>query len=227
MVLKAYVHLVSQPSRAVAWLLKVKGVEHELELVEFGGALIKSDEYLAMNPNGLVPTIKDGDDFSLFEGNAILTYIATKYSFDDLYPADLQKRAKVDQYLHWHHYGVRNFTMKIVRPSLKKVHGVATPEELAWLDQTGEIIDSNSAILEKVFQGDYIASADAPTVADFAAYCEYDQLEPMGLLANIGDKYPKVAAWIERMKQLPFHDEIRVTMNGFIKATGLGAKTDA
>jgi glutathione S-transferase len=226
MALKAYVHLVSQPSRAVAWLLKAKAVDHELVQVEFGTGLVKSDEYLAMNPNGLVPTIKDGD-FSLFEGNAILTYIATKYGFDDLYPADLQKRAKVDQYLHWHHYGTREFTIKIVRPSLKKVHGAATPEELAWLDKTQETIDKHSTILEKLFVGDYIASNDAPTVADFAAYCEYDQLEVMGLLANLGDKHPKVASWIERMKQVPYHDEVRVMLNGFVKATGIATKTDA
>lgn len=51
----------------VAWVLKVKQVEYELVLMNFGSPLFKSPEFLAMNPNGFVPVLQDGD-FSLFEG---------------------------------------------------------------------------------------------------------------------------------------------------------------
>ena len=52
---------------AVAWMLKVKGVEYEFVHVEFGGELIKSDQFKSWNPNALVPVLHD-NDFSLFEG---------------------------------------------------------------------------------------------------------------------------------------------------------------
>jgi glutathione S-transferase len=52
---------------AVAWALKVKGADYEFVNVEFGGDLIKSDEFKAWNPNALVPVVRDGE-FSLFEG---------------------------------------------------------------------------------------------------------------------------------------------------------------
>ena len=56
---------------------------------------------------------------------AIMTYLVDKYHLPDhWYPKDLQKRAKVDEYLHWHHnylrWIARSFFMR-VRPSHKRI----------------------------------------------------------------------------------------------------------
>jgi glutathione S-transferase len=56
--------------------------------------------YLALNPNGLVPVIKD-DDFVLWESNTIIRYLANRYGGDALYPAEPQARARVDQWIDW------------------------------------------------------------------------------------------------------------------------------
>lgn len=48
------------------WALKVKDADYELVQTNPGSADLKSEEFLAMNPNGLVPVLKDGD-FALFE----------------------------------------------------------------------------------------------------------------------------------------------------------------
>jgi hypothetical protein len=48
-------------------VLKVKNVEHEVMQTDFGGPVFTSAEFLALNPNGLIPVLKDGD-FSMFEG---------------------------------------------------------------------------------------------------------------------------------------------------------------
>ncbi|KAF1323738.1 Glutathione transferase, theta class, partial [Globisporangium splendens] len=45
---------------------------------------------------------------------------------------------------------------------------------------------------------DYICETDAPTIADYAAYCEFGQTELMGVFDF--SKYPKVSAWLKRMK---------------------------
>ena len=62
-----------------------------------------------MNPNAKVPALTDGKDINLFESHTILRYIhETRQLPDSLYPrSDLRKRAKVDEYLDWHHNGLR------------------------------------------------------------------------------------------------------------------------
>ncbi|OWY91873.1 Autophagy-related protein [Phytophthora megakarya] len=216
---KLYANLVSQPSRAVAWALKVKGADYEFVNVEFGGDLIKSDEFKTWNPNALIPVIRDGE-FALFEGNAILTYTAVKFGWTDLYPTDMQTRAKVDEFLHWHHTNTRLFTLQILRPAATKANGKATPTDLAFLEQADALIEKEMTLLETFLDNDYIAHTDAPTVADYAAYCEIDQLEMMGYDFT---KYSKVSAWIARMKQIPFHDEVREELDNFLTNNNLRA----
>ncbi|WP_321880679.1 glutathione S-transferase family protein [Paraburkholderia bannensis] len=57
-------------------------------------------EFLALNPNALVPVIKDGD-FVLWESNSIIRYLAGRYGGEHLYPADPFARARVDQWMDW------------------------------------------------------------------------------------------------------------------------------
>jgi glutathione S-transferase len=57
-------------------------------------------EFLSLNPNGLVPVIKDGD-FVLWESNSIIRYLASRYAGEALYLTDPLKRAKTDQWMDW------------------------------------------------------------------------------------------------------------------------------
>ena len=59
-----------------------------------------TDEYLAMNPNRVVPTIDD-DGFVLWESNACLRYLAAKHGDGTLWPEDLQVRANADRWMDW------------------------------------------------------------------------------------------------------------------------------
>ncbi|GAB9477100.1 Glutathione transferase, theta class, partial [Globisporangium polare] len=61
MSLKLYANLVSQPSRAVMWVLKTKKVDYELVQADFGGPVFTSAEFLKLNPNGFIPVLQDGD----------------------------------------------------------------------------------------------------------------------------------------------------------------------
>lgn len=222
MTLKLYANLISQPSRTVAWVLKVKGVDHELVPVNPGSDFSKSDEFKAINPNLLVPAIQD-DDFVLTEGMAILQYLGDKYDWTgpkDLYPKDLKVRAKINEFLHWHHTNTRLFTINIVRPEISKKLNAATPKDLAALESKDALIEKVFSLLETFLVNDFIAHTDFPTIADYTAYCEIDQLELMGYDFS---KYPKVSAWTARMKTQPFNDEIHETLRGFVKQFGLSA----
>ena len=61
------------------WAIGEMGIPHER--IDIGGPYggNKEPKYLAMNPNGLVPTLEDDDGFLLWESNSILRYLATKH----------------------------------------------------------------------------------------------------------------------------------------------------
>ncbi len=61
----------------------------------------QTPEFLALNPNGLVPVIEDGD-FVLWESHSIIRYLANRYDTTGrLYPEGAQDRARVDQWMDW------------------------------------------------------------------------------------------------------------------------------
>jgi len=56
--------------------------------------------YLALNPNGKVPLLRDGS-FSLWESNSIVRYLAAKHGAGSLYPASLETRAHAEAWMDW------------------------------------------------------------------------------------------------------------------------------
>src|SRR5262245_42949116 len=73
------------------------------ERIDIGGSFGKNNEppYLAMNPNGLVPTLEEDDGFVLWESNSIVRYLAAKHGTGSLEPADLQERASASRWMDW------------------------------------------------------------------------------------------------------------------------------
>jgi glutathione S-transferase len=65
---------------------------------KFGGN--KEKIYLDMNPNGLVPTIQDGD-FVLWESNSIMRYLVEKYGQGRLLPPTAEGRASANRWMDW------------------------------------------------------------------------------------------------------------------------------
>lgn len=61
---------------------------------------VDEPEYRALNPNGLVPTLVDGD-LVIWESNSILRYLCNRYGGERLYPVAPAARARVDQWLDW------------------------------------------------------------------------------------------------------------------------------
>ncbi|MCZ6589123.1 MAG: glutathione S-transferase N-terminal domain-containing protein, partial [Alphaproteobacteria bacterium] len=78
------------------WACTEMGVPFERR--DMAGKFGFTDEYLAMNPNRVVPTIDD-DGFILWESNACLRYLAAKHGAGTLWPEDLQVRANADRWM--------------------------------------------------------------------------------------------------------------------------------
>jgi glutathione S-transferase len=85
----------------VLWCLSE--LELAYERIDAGMAFGRNrdPDYLAMNPNGRVPTLVDGD-FELWESNSIMRYLVMAYRPDSaLYPQAPKPRAAVDRWLDW------------------------------------------------------------------------------------------------------------------------------
>ena len=87
--------------QAVLWCLAELDVEHERVDAGFTYGVVDTPAYLAMNPNGTVPTIRDGEGPPLFESGAILRYLANRHADGAFWPAEPHARAQVDQWAEW------------------------------------------------------------------------------------------------------------------------------
>ena len=73
--------------RKVLWTCAELDLPFEREEWGSGFQSTQSAEFLALNPNAMVPVIRDGD-FTLWESNSIIRYLATRYGDGSLYPAE-------------------------------------------------------------------------------------------------------------------------------------------
>jgi glutathione S-transferase len=84
----------------VLWCCGELGIE--FERLDWGGKFggNKDKDYLALNPNGLVPTMKDGD-FVLWESNSIMRYLNAQYGNGRLLPSSPQGMANANRWMDW------------------------------------------------------------------------------------------------------------------------------
>jgi len=82
------------------WIAEELQLDYQHVPVEIGEAGARSPEFLALNPNGRLPLIADGD-FVVSESLAITLYLAKKYSHGVLYPAAPEDEARLWQWSFW------------------------------------------------------------------------------------------------------------------------------
>ena len=90
--------------RKVVWCAQELGLD--FQRTEAGGrfGVVQTEEYLALNPNAMVPTIDDGEGAErvvLWESNVIVRYLCAKYSHGAFYPADLPARFDAERWMDW------------------------------------------------------------------------------------------------------------------------------
>lgn len=100
MTMKLLGRLTSINVRKVMWTAAQLGLELDRE--DWGAGFRSPQEagYLALNPNGLIPVLVDGD-FALWESNSICRYLAAKAGATLLLPVEPQARARVEQWMDW------------------------------------------------------------------------------------------------------------------------------
>jgi glutathione S-transferase len=98
--LRIWGRLSSVNVQKVVWCADELGLAYER--IDAGGKFGRNDtpEYLAMNPNGLIPVIED-DGFAMAESNAIVRYLAARHRAASLWPEEVRARAEVDRWMEW------------------------------------------------------------------------------------------------------------------------------
>jgi len=90
--------------RKVVWCAQELGLN--FQRTEAGGkfGIVQTPDYLALNPNGVVPTIDDGEGSErvvLWESNVIVRYLCAKHAFGTLYPTPLAERFDAERWMDW------------------------------------------------------------------------------------------------------------------------------
>lgn len=169
---------------------------------DIGGPFGGNDtaEYLAMNPNGTVPTLIDGD-FVMWESNAIVRYLCEAHGSAPWYPENMTERGHANQWMDWYLTTLHAF-MTVIFWQL-----IRTPEDERDTIAVESAVEKASglwAMLDRHLAGrDYILG-NAPSMADIPLGCAAHRWHEMDI--NRPD-LPNFKTWWERLASRPAYAE--------------------
>jgi glutathione S-transferase len=164
--------------------------------VDLGKGEHQEPAYLAINPNGKVPALTDGDR-ALWEANAIMCYLADKAG-SDLWPRD-GRQIEIVRWLGWdadhftRHAGTLYFEHLV-----KARFGMGDPDPAAIEEALG-YFRKYARVLGDHLKGRRYLVGDGLTVADFAVGVTLPYAEQVGIPL---DEFPDVRRWHDRLSEL-------------------------
>ena len=177
---------------AAQWL------ELPFERIDAGAAfgITKTPEYLARNPNALVPALEDAG-FVLWESNVIVRYLCAKHSPGGLYPQDLHERFDAERWMDWQQTTLnpagRGAFMQLIR----------TPQD----QRSAQVVAASQAATEPLLALLNRHLADRPfmagdrlTMADLPIACELHRWWNLPLAQT---DHPHLRRWYQGMQDLP------------------------
>jgi glutathione S-transferase len=192
----------STASLVVHWLLIELGLPHELRKLDFDKREHKTPEYLAINPNGVVPTLViDGQP--IFESPAIAMHLADSYPEARLAPtAGSLDRAR---YYQWFFF-MANFMQPAYRLWFYAAEGAGEANIEATKEQARQRLESGWATIDKhlAAHGPYLLG-DHLTAADFMMTMLMRWSRNMPKPAHT---WPALAEHARRMKARPSFREV-------------------
>jgi glutathione S-transferase len=151
--------------RKVLWACAEIGIPFEREEWGSGFRSTHEPEFLALNPNAMVPVIQD-EDFILWESNSIIRYLATRYGDESLYPVEARARARADQWIDWQASDLnRSWSyafMSLVRHSPEHQDSYALAASCRDWSKHMEILDKQLDMTGAYVGGDRFSLADIP-----------------------------------------------------------------
>jgi glutathione S-transferase len=202
--LKIWGRTDSSNVQKVLWCCGELGLE--FNRVDWGGKFGGNNDraYRDMNPNGLVPTIEDGD-FVLWESNSIMRYLVEKHGQGRLLPSTPEGRAKANRWMDWQ---LSTFNPIIVPLFFATIR---TPADKRDPKAIGAALEKSSQawqIVENHLEGNKYLAGDEFSIGDI----------PLGVWAhrwfNLPIERPQqknLSAWYERLThRKPYQTHIMI-----------------
>ncbi|MCB1774060.1 MAG: glutathione S-transferase family protein [Gammaproteobacteria bacterium] len=186
------------------WLLYELGLPFEHVKLNFRGDDIKDPTYRALNPNGRVPTLVDGD-LVLWESMAINLYLARKYGTGaGLWPETVEDEGRAMQWSFWVMTEVEHPLLTVL------MHSRVLPEDQRDADKASRnrgLLKAPFSVLDAALADrDYLAG-DRFTVADLNVAAVLSWCKP----ARFGLKdYPNLSKWLDRCLDRPARRQAQV-----------------
>lgn len=185
----------------VMWLVGELDIAHEFIPAggKFGG--LDTPEFLAMNPHGHVPVIKDGE-IVVWESQAILRYLAACYGVGKFWSGNPAIQAQADQWMEWSETALQpDFIMGVFwnfyRTPEAQRDWTAINKNIARCSQHFQLL--NNILSDRLFLGgDQITLADIPAGTMLYRYFELEIERPV---------MPNVEAWYKRLQDRPAYRE--------------------
>lgn len=179
------------------WLLHELGLEFEHVPLDFRGEALNDPAYRALNPNGRVPTLVDGD-LVLWESMAINLYLARRYGGDSgLWPDSIAGEGLALQWSFWVMTEVESALLSVL------MHSRVLPEDKRDPNKVSRnlgLLKAPFKILDQALEGrDYLADGHF-TVADLNVAAVLSWCRPLRL--TLGE-YPALDAWLGRCLARP------------------------
>jgi glutathione S-transferase len=195
--MKLYYDELLNPRKACA-VAKHVGSPIEFVRLDVTTGAHKTPDFLAMNPNGQLPVLKDGA-FSLWESNAIMCYLARK-SGSDMWPRDNAGQLETVRWLSWdgahfsRHGGALYFEY-VIKPKFK-----IGPVDDALAAEAATAMRRYAAVLDAHLADHTFVVGDSLTVADFALAVSLAYPEAT---AKAVAGFEHLTRWHGRLNELP------------------------
>ena len=165
---------------------------------EYGGPHGKLDQpdYLALNPNGLVPTLVH-DDFVLWESNTIVRYLGLAFGAGSLSPSDPRDRANAERWMDWNQTSLDEVTFPAFYELVRK-----TPDERdqSVIDRAVSASAPKFAILDAALERNPYVAGSELTIGDIVFGPGIHRWLNLPVKRS---SIPNVEAWYARMKERP------------------------
>jgi glutathione S-transferase len=176
------------------------GLDVTVRPLDFSKGEHKSPDYAALNPNMLMPTLRDGD-YVLWEANAVMQYLAGRKPQSGLMPTDERGRLDVTRWQFWDlgHWDPA-VAILLVENFVKPVLLAAGEPDAAQVVKGTEMFHRAAAVLEGQLKGRKFVTGEALTIADFAlgAPLNYATEARFPL-----ETYPEIRRWHASLMALP------------------------
>jgi glutathione S-transferase len=182
--------------RKVVWTVQELGLS--AQRTDAGGhfGLVTEPEYRAMNPNGMVPLLADGD-VTLWESNVIVRYLCARHGPGTLYPADLRARFDAERWMDWQQTTLnpagRDAFVQLVRVAAEQRDAKLIEKSIAATEPLLAMLDAQLA-RRRFIAGDSLTMADLPIACEMHRWWGLPR-EPA--------PHPNLQRWYDAMRRLP------------------------